>query len=93
MFGAVKLTKNVEPDKCKYACCGTRFDTRGLFFFSDGSGFGKNIMILGADMRSLVHIDNKKKDLLIFGKNAAESLDDTVLTEDKENFTEQQKKF
>ena len=63
------------------------------FFFSDGSGFGKNIMILGADMRSLVHIDNKKKDLLIFGKNAAESLDDTVLTEDKENFTEQQKKF
>ena len=53
-------------------------------------------MIFGADKRSLVHIDNKKKDLLIFGKSPSERLDDTVLTGDKEYsiyFTEQRKKF
>ena len=55
---------------------------------SDGSG-------LGADMSSLVHIDNEQKDILILGKGPADGLDDTMLTAEKEysiNFTEQQKK-
>ena len=43
-----------------------------------------------------MHIDNKKKDILILGKGSTDSLDDTMLTVEKEysiNFTEQQKKF
>ena len=36
---------------------------------------GKNVIIFGADMSSLVHIVNKNKDTLIFG------LDDTTLEE------------
>ena len=28
---------------------------------SDGSGFGKNVIIFGADTSSSVHVDNKKK--------------------------------
>ena len=36
---------------------------------------GKNVIIFGADMSSLVHIVNKNKDILILG------LDDTTLEE------------
>ena len=34
----------------------------GVFrYLIDGSGFGKNLIIFGVDMRSSVHIDNKTK--------------------------------
>ena len=36
-------------------------------FITDGS-MGKNVIIFGVDMSSTVHIDNKKKDILIFAK-------------------------
>ena len=57
---------------------------------SDTSGLVKNV-IFGADMSSSVPIDNKKKDILILGKNG---LYDTTLTAKKEysiNFTEKQR--
>ena len=38
------------------------------FSLSDGSGFGKNVIILGVDMSSLVHIGNKKKDISVKGQ-------------------------
>ena len=63
---------------------------------SDDSGFGKNVIIFGADMSSSAHIDNKKKDILILGKVPTQGLDDTTLTAEKEysiNFTEQQKNY
>ena len=47
-------------------------------------------------MSSLVHIDNKKRYILILVKCPTNCLDDTTLTAEKEyyiNFTEQQKKF
>ena len=56
---------------------------------------GKIAMIFSADMSSSVHIDNKKKDILIPGKGPTDALDDTTLTAEKEysiSFTEQQKK-
>ena len=52
--------------------------------------------IFGAGIRSPVHIDNKKKDILILGKGPTDGLHDTTLTAEKEyslNFTEQQNKF
>ena len=51
---------------------------------SNGSGFGKNVIIYGADMSSLVDIDDKKKDILILGKDLTDGLDDTALTAEKE---------
>ena len=56
----VKLTKNSDSDKYKCFGYGTRFDAHRFFSLSDGSGFGKNVIIFGADMSLLVHIDNKK---------------------------------
>ena len=54
------------------------------------------MIIFGVGISSSVHIDNKKKDILILGKFPTQGLDDTSLTAEKEysiNFTEQQKKF
>ena len=35
---------------------------------------GKNVIIFGADMSSSVHIDNKGKDILIFGEGPTQGL-------------------
>ena len=59
LFGAVTLTKNTDIDKYGYPGCGTGFDRRSIFSFP-GGGFGQNIIIFRVDMRSSVHIDNKK---------------------------------
>ena len=40
---------------------------------------GKNVIIFGADMSSLVHIVNKNKDILILGARSTQGLDDTTL--------------
>ena len=58
LFGAVKLTKNTDIDQCKYSDYGIGFDTCKNVSLSDGSGFGKNVIIFVADMSSYVHVDN-----------------------------------
>ena len=47
LFGAVRLTKNVDIDKYRYSGYGIGFDRKGSFSFS-GSGFGQNVIIFGA---------------------------------------------
>ena len=95
LLGAVK-TKNVDFDKYKYSSYRIGFDMDGTFSFSNGSGFGKNVITFGVYMSPSVDIDNKKKDILILGKGPTQGLNDTTLTAEKEyaiNFKEQQKKF
>ena len=58
LFGAIKLTTNAAPDKYKYSGYGISFDSGGSFTFV--SGFGKNVIIFGADMGSSVHVINKE---------------------------------
>ena len=41
---------------------------------------GENVIILGVDMSSSVHIDNKDKYILIPGEGPTQGLDDTTLT-------------
>ena len=48
MFGAVKLTRNAD-------------DARGRSSLSDGSAFGKNIIIFGIDTSSSVGVNKGKK--------------------------------
>ena len=60
LFGVVKLAKYVDPDKYLYTVCGTGFDSLIEFSLPDGSA-GKNVIILGSDMSSSVHINNNKK--------------------------------
>ena len=58
LFSAVTLTKNADIEKYKYSGYSIGFDRRSSFSFPSG-GFGQNVLILGADMSSSVHIDNK----------------------------------
>ena len=95
LFGAVKLSKNADPDKYKYSGYGVKFDSRSEFLLSDGN-MGKNVIIFGADMGSSVHIDNKGKDILILGEGPTQGLDDTTLTAEAKysiNFPRSQRKF
>ena len=81
LFGAVKLTKNVDIDKYKYSGYGIGFDRRGTF--SVANGFGKNVVTFREDMSSSVHVDNKKKDIVILGEGITQGLDHTTITAEK----------
>ena len=80
LFGAVMSTKNA--------------DRRSSYSFP-GGGFGQNIIIFGVDMSSSVHIDNKKKDILIIGKGPTQGLEHTLTAEKMYsiNFTVTKKEF
>ena len=95
LFGSLKLTKNTFADKYKYTGYGIGFLSRSKFFLTDGS-YGKNVIIFGADMNSVVHVDNKKKDMLIICEGSRQGLDDTTLTTEAKypiNFTQSGKRF
>ena len=53
------------------------FDAHGIFALLDGNGFGKNVIIFGADMHLLVDIDSKKY-VFILGKAPIDGLNDTT---------------
>ena len=64
LFGAVTLTKNADIEKYKYSAYGIGFDERSCFSFT-GGGFAQNVLICGVDMSTSIHIDNKKRDILV----------------------------
>ena len=79
MLGTIKLTKHADVDRYKHSEYGIGFDRKG--FFSIGDKVGRNVMIFGADMSPSSHIDNKKKDISIFGKGPTEGLEHTLTAE------------
>ena len=94
LLGAVKLTKNADPDKYSYSSYGISFDIHGTFSLRNG-GFGKNIVIFGANTGWFVHVHHRR-DVLILGKGPTQRLDNTALTAEPQysiNFTKQGKKF
>ena len=90
LFGSVKLIKNADLDKYKYTGYGIGFDSRSEPLFTDGS-YGKNVIVFGADMSSSMDVDNKGKDILIFGEGTTQGL----IAEAKYpmNFTQSGKRF
>ena len=80
LFGAVTLTKNAEIEKYKYSGYGIGFDRRSSFSFPGGR-FGQNVLIFGADISSSIHVDNKKKDILVFGRGPTQGLESTLTAE------------
>ena len=57
---------------------------------------GRNVNIFVVDMSSSVHVDNKNKDILIFGEEPTRGLDNTTLTAEAKypiNFTQRNKRF
>ena len=93
-FGAVSLTKHVDIDQHKYSGYGIEFVRKGEFSY--GNGFGRNCIILGADMSSSVHANNKTKKILVLCKDFVKGLDNKTIYAEKLysiNFTENNKKF
>ena len=70
------------------------FDRRSSFSFP-GGGFVQNVFIFGADMSSSIHIDNKKKDILVLRRGPTQGLESTLTAEKMYsiNFTVTIKKF
>ena len=69
LLGAAKLTKNVDPNKYTYSEYGTGFDVHRKFSLPNNDGCGKNAIILGIDNSCSSHAVNRKKDILVLGKN------------------------
>ena len=94
LFGAVTSTKKVDVDNYGYSGYGIGFDRKSSFSFPDG-GFGQNVLIFGADMSSSVHVDNKKKDILVLGKGPPQGREHTLTAEKRYsvNFTVNRKVF
>ena len=80
LFGPVVLTKNPDIDNYKYSGYGIRFNRRSSFSFPSG-GFGQKVLIFGADMSSSIHVDNKKKDILVLGRRPTKGLESTLTAE------------
>ena len=95
LFGAVKLTKNADIDKCKYSGYGIGFDSKGSFSHPSG-GYDKNVMIFGADMSSSTHANSKPRNILVLGKDFIQGIDGITIYAEKmssTNFTLANKKF
>ena len=56
------------------------FDRHGSFSFH-GIGLGRNVIIFEVDRSSSVHVDNKKKYILILGKGFTQALEHTLSAE------------
>ena len=94
MFGAVKLTKHIDVDQCKYSEYGIGFDREG-FFSQPSGGTGRNVIIFGVDKSSSTKTDNKGKDIFLFGRGPTQGLEHTHSAEKTYsiNFTKENTKF
>ena len=80
LHGVVTLTNNADVEKYKYSGYGIGFDRRSKFSFPSG-GFGQNVLICGGDMSTSIHVDNKKKDILVLGRGPTQGLESTLTAE------------
>ena len=95
LFGAVSLTKNADVNKYKYSGYGIGFDRTSSFSFP-GIRNSHNVIIFGVDMNSPVHVDNKRKYILILGKVPTQGVGEHSLTAGKMysiNFSKDNIKF
>ena len=67
MFGAIKLTKNADINKCGYSGYRSGLDAHSQRSLLVGE-WGKNIVISGVNNNLLRHYDNRGKDILVLGQ-------------------------
>ena len=94
MAGAISLTKHVDIDQYKYSGYGIGFDRKREFSF--GNGFGRNVIILGANMSSYAHANNRTKNISVLGKDVMQGLENRTVYAEKLysiNFTKANTKF
>ena len=99
LFGAVKITKEVNTSNYKYVGYGICFDEGSNFSIGNITN-GKNVIILGCDASSSSLANNKKNNIIALGKDFIQGLTttgtgNTIYVEKiyKTNMTEPNKKF
>ena len=93
LFGAVKVTKILKINT--YSGYGTAFDSGGSFSHPSG-GYGKNVIIFGADLSSSAHPNNRANNISVLGKDFIQRVNGTKTYAEKmysTNFTVTNKKF
>ena len=78
LFGALKLTKDFDPDKYGYGGYGIKFNARSQFWLNCESG--ENVLIFGVDNSLLLHTDNRKRYIFVPRARLINRLDDTTIT-------------
>ena len=93
LFGAVKITKDVDTSNYSYSGYGICFDSKSNF------GIGKitneqNVIIFGCDMSFSSHANNKANNIYVLGKDFVQGINGTTIYAEKlykTNFTKKNK--
>ena len=95
LFGAAEITKNDDTSKYNYKGYGICFDEGGTF--SKGNiNNEQNVLIFGVHKSSLVHANNKAKNIYVMGDLFVQGINDMTLYAEKvysQNFIQPSKKF
>ena len=95
LFGAVKITKDVDTSNYKYSGYGICFDGKSDFTFGNNIN-GKNVIMFGCDMSFSSHANNKVNNIYVLEKDFVLGINGTTIyAEDiyKHKFTKPNKKF
>ena len=95
LFGAVKITKNVNTSHYKYEGYGICFDGESSFSFGNRID-AKNVIIFGVNTSNSSHLTNKTQNIYVLGKDFVQGINNTTVYAEKiymTSFTEQSKKF
>ena len=98
LFGAIKITKDVNTSHYQYHGYGICFDGNGSFSFGNNIG-AKNVIIFGVDMSFRPNATNRANNVYVLGKDFVQGISNTghttIYAEKlyKTDFTKQDKKF
>ena len=95
MFGALKITKNVNTSRYKYEGYGICFDGESSFSFGNRID-AKNVIIFGVNTSNSSHSTNKTQDIYVLRKDFVQGINNTTIYAEniyKTDFTEQSKTF
>ena len=98
LFGAMKITKDINTSQYQYHYYGICFDTKSAFSTGNITN-GKNVIIFGADMSFSSYATKRANNIYVLGKDFIQGISTTGHTTIYEeglyrtNFTEPNKKF
>ena len=102
LFGAMQITKNADANKYHYKGYGICFDESEQFSHTVTESrrahttLARNVIIFGADMSLSKHVNNKRNNIYVMGKDYVQRINDTTIYAEKmhyRNFTHLGKKF
>ena len=84
LFGAVKITKNVDSSKNNYEGYGICLDEGGRFS-SGNINNGRNVLIFGVDMSFNVYSTNEANNIYVLGKEFVQGINNNICRKNLQN--------